>query len=126
MREPRPGLGWSAGRIALRARYADYMDSEAWRRRRRQWLNSWVARHGRPPVCAVCGCPWSLAHGDLHHRSYGRLGHETTTDLIPLCRACHTQVHDLLESTPSWRRLDRAQATDMAVGRLRRRARTQR
>jgi 5-methylcytosine-specific restriction endonuclease McrA len=123
MREPRPGLAWSAGRIALRARYASYMESEAWQLRRQQWLNSWTARHDRPPACAICGCPWTLAHGDLHHRSYRRLGQETTADLVPLCRACHTQVHTLLESSPPWRRLDRAQATDMIVALLRRRAR---
>jgi hypothetical protein len=123
MREPRPGLGWSAGRIALRVRYASYMDSDAWQRRRQQWLKSWLACHDRRPVCAVCSCAWSLREGDLHHRSYRRLGHETTADLVPLCRACHTGVHTLLESSPPWRRLDRAQATDMIVGVLRRRAR---
>ena len=57
---------------------------------------------------------------DLHHRSYSRLGHEGSRDLIPLCRNCHMALHRVLEFDRSWRRLDRAQATDLIVKALRR------
>jgi hypothetical protein len=63
-----------------------------------------------------------LSHSDLHHRSYERLGAEADCDLIPLDRACHDRLHAILESSPAWRRLGRAQATDVIVARLRRSA----
>ena len=43
-------------------------------------------------------------------------------DLIPLCRNCHMALHRVLEFDRSWRRLDRAQATDLIVKALRRKA----
>jgi len=63
---------------------------------------------------------WSLRRGDLHHRSYDRVGHEANGDLIALDRACHTQLHRILDSNPAWRRAGRPQATDVIVARLRR------
>jgi hypothetical protein len=121
VREPRPGLAWSGRRIALRARYASYMDSPAWHQRRQLWLESWTATHHREPACVVCQAPWSLHNGDLHHRSYCRLGHEAFADLIPVCNRCHLLLHAVLERSPAWRRLNRAQATDLIVALLRRR-----
>lgn len=120
MRDPRPGLAWSGRRVSRRAEYAAWMGSGSWQARRQQWLDDWVAAHGGEPTCMVGGGPWSLGRGDLHHRSYEHLGHETDTDLIPLDRACHTQVHQVLESNPAWRRTGRRQATDVIVARLRR------
>ncbi len=69
----------------------------------------------------LCGMWWpcSLRSGDLHHRSYDRLGAERFSDLVPLDRACHDRLHAILESTPAWRRLGRAHATDVIVVRLR-------
>lgn len=96
------------------------MASPAWRARRQAWRASWVKAHAAEPVCQVCGRPWSLAEGDLHHRSYQRLGHETDADLIPLCRTpCHERLHRILESNPAWLRVGRAYATDVIVARLR-------
>lgn len=119
MRDPRPGIAWSFGRLRRRAVYRDYMASPAWFARRQHWANEWMARHGTEPYCLVCGDPWSLRHDDLHHRTYARLGHEAHHDLIPLCRVCHRALHRVLESNPSWRRLDRRQATDLIVVALR-------
>jgi hypothetical protein len=97
------------------------MASPAWFARRQQWLAEWTARHGGERRCLVCGTAWSLRRDDLHHRSYDRLGHEAHGDLIPLCRACHRALHRVIESDRSWRRLDRAQATDLIVTTLRHR-----
>ena len=71
--------------------------------------------------CQVCGGPWTLRRGHLHHRCYDRIGHERFGDLIPLDRHCHDRLHRILESTPAWRRMNRAQATGLIVALLRRR-----
>ena len=123
MRPPRPGLVWSKGRFVRRACYGAWMASAEWLATRQAWHAAHLARHGAPPVCAVCGADWSLRGGDLHHRSYDRLGNERYSDLIPLCRRCHDHLHLVLESVPAWRRLGRAQATDLIVARLARAAR---
>jgi predicted HNH restriction endonuclease len=101
------------------------MASPAWLARRERWREAWVAAHGAEPTCVACGAPWTLRHGDLHHRSYARLGRERHDDLTPMCRACHVVLHRVLESTPAWRRMDRAQAGDVIIARLRRDTRRQ-
>ena len=58
--------------------------------------------------------------GDLHHRSYDRFGVEAFTDLLPLCRDCHTRLHDLWDCSPDWRKLGRSQATIGIIHALRR------
>lgn len=120
MREVRPGSPWSAGRVIRRSRYAAYVESQAWFDRREQWRDEWVRQTGSEPRCAVCGDPWSLSNGNLHHRSYDRLGHERHTDLIAICRVHHTALHDLWDKSPSWRRLGRSQATAGIIAALRR------
>jgi 5-methylcytosine-specific restriction endonuclease McrA len=99
------------------------MAGDAWLQTRQRWLHSWVDRYGSDPTCQVCGAPWTLRRGHLHHRSYDRIGHERFGDLIPLDRQCHDRLHRILESTPAWRRMDRTQATDLIVAQLRRRNR---
>lgn len=118
MREPRPGLRWSRKRLESRARYAGYMDAPAWYRRRERWLSEWVEATGVDPVCAACGGEWTLRTGDLHHRTYARLGRESWRDLMPLCRPCHAELHRIMEGDASWRRLGREQASDLIVARL--------
>ena len=120
MREPRPGLLWSRQRVRRRVYYAVWMASPAWHARRVAWRRAWIATHHAEPVCLICGQRWTLQDGDLHHRSYQRLGRETDQDLIPLCRTpCHQRLHQILESNPAWLRTGRAHATDVIVARLR-------
>jgi hypothetical protein len=124
LRDPRPGIGWSKRRVAIRAAYAAYMASPAWYRSRERWLEAWRASHpGHDPVCLVCGQPWKLWRGDLHHRTYTRLGHENFDDLAPLCCRDHLCLHAILEGIPAWRRLPRGQATAMIIALLHDRAR---
>ena len=121
MRRPRPGLSWSPRRCAIRQQYATYMRSRAWYLRREHWVGEWRRLGGgRDPVCLICGAPWTTRSDDLHHRSYSRLGHESFTDLIALCRSCHITLHQLLETNPEWRKRPREQATDVLVAELRR------
>ncbi len=120
MRDPRPGLLWSHGRVWRRRRYGEYMDSPAWFRRRERWLAEFqAANDGRDPRCVVCGAAWTLRHGQLHHRTYARLGAEAWQDLIPTCREHHDALHALMEHNPAWRRVPREQATDLLVAHLR-------
>ena len=51
----------------------------------------------------------------MHHASYDRLGNEAHEDLWPLCRPCHTNLHDVLDSTKSWRKLSRLVANTHAL-----------
>ena len=120
MRDPRPGIAWSTRRVATRATYRSYMGGFAWLHRRRLWLTTWILEHDAEPLCQICSARWTLDAGDLHHRSYRRLGHEPDGDLLPLCRDCHTALHALLDA-PAWRRFGRARATDALVAVLRRR-----
>ena len=98
------------------------MASRAWLDSREHWRDTYVAVHGVEPTCAACGGRWTLRNGDLHHRSYDRLGRERFDDLMPLCRGCHEQLHRVLECTPACRLMGRVQASDVIVARLRVRA----
>jgi hypothetical protein len=109
---------WSRQRVARRVAYATWMGSRSWLAWRQRWLDKWLAVNGREPVCQACGRPWTLTNGDLHYRSYERLGWERWGDVVPLCRSCHEKLHALYESNPAWRRRGRAQATDMIIARL--------
>lgn len=120
MRDPRPELAWSIGRALARASYRDYMDSPDWRARRRAWHATWLDRHGIGPTCQACGTRWTPLCGDLHHATYTRLGHERFDDLVPLCRADHDALHDILDTAPGWRRLGRPAATAGIIALLRR------
>jgi 5-methylcytosine-specific restriction endonuclease McrA len=95
------------------------MGSRSWLDWRRHWRDAFVAAHGIEPTCVACGGCWTLRHSDLHHRKYDQLGRERLDDLIPLCRACHERVPRILECTRPRRRVARAQASDVIVGRLR-------
>lgn len=68
--------------------YQAYLASPWWVDVKRRWY----AAHQSALHCARCGAfPF-----DLHHRTYKRLGLEQLTDLIALCRACHSSEHDKL------------------------------
>lgn len=120
MRPPRPGSRWSARRLRRRARYVTYIESPDWYARRALWYVDHLRLTGADPSCAVCGRPWRLHDGDLHHASYDRLGHERHADLIPLCRHDHQALHDLWDACPSWRRRGRALATAGIIAALKR------
>ncbi len=119
MREPREGIPWSHGRVRRRQTYLTWMESQEWLDYRAMWRLRWMEVTGAEPFCLVCLKSWDLRSGDLHHRSYSNLGHEKFQDLIPLCRSCHKKLHHVLESSPAWRRLTRAQASDTIVLKLR-------
>lgn len=122
MRDPRPALAWSRQRILRRMAYGCWMASPQWLDVRRRWHVEWALRYGDEPSCVMCGGEWSLTGGDLHHRTYRRLGEERFEDLVPLDRACHDLVHAVWDANPTWRRMDRGLANDLIIGLLRRAA----
>lgn len=120
MRKLRPNQQRSVGRDAHRALYADYMASPAWWERRREWERTELESTGFPNVlCVACGLKWTL-RDDLHHIDYDRLGNEAHEDLWPMHRVCHTRLHQLIESSKSWRNMRRRFANVQALPVLRR------
>lgn len=71
-------------------RYADYIVSKAWERRRNLY---WKTHKKR---CAIC---YSAKFIHLHHTSYRKLGNEKDEHLIPLCAEHHRQFHEKYKST---------------------------
>lgn len=68
--------------------YDRYMQSRAWRRKRRRKLRRTGGR------CEACGLRGRL---EVHHRTYERLGHERMGDLRVVCVHHHasiTRKHD--------------------------------
>jgi len=118
MRDPRAGLVWTQGRVLRRATYDTYMGSKEWWLTREWWHAEYVRIIGHEPGCIACGAGWTLRHRDLHHRTYERLGREQFGDLISLCRPCHIELHQRLESSVAMRKLGRATATDMITSRM--------
>jgi len=67
-----------------RGKYIDYLDSEAWKNKRREAL----VRDNN--VCQVC--KENLAE-EVHHITYENLFNEKLEDLLSVCKMCHNQLH---------------------------------
>lgn len=65
--------------------YREYLGSGHWQNMRR------VALERAKSSCQVCNASDGL---DVHHRTYQRRGWEKPSDLIVLCRGCHTLFHE--------------------------------
>ena len=85
--------------------YRDYIKSQAWQRKRREYYSSNLYKTLKGEGkwnCYCCGC--NNRPLDLHHRTYKRLGNENiSVDLIPVCRKCHSEIHEREKSgTQLW------------------------
>jgi len=109
----------SAKRDEHRTRYYAYMGSDAWRAVRAGWLEEYRVRFVGEPACAVCEKEWQLSRDDLHHHTYARLGAEAFEDLAPLCRSCHSSVHDTIRGSRHWSRMRDVAASIKVIQRLR-------
>ena len=69
-----------------RKAYKNYLTSEKWRNRRKEYLKKWGYN------CQECGYskPGKI---QIHHLNYFRLGEELDSDLIALCKRCHRRKH---------------------------------
>jgi HNH endonuclease len=76
-------------------RYARYLETDHWARRREEALEA------AGYCCERCGFygqrdAQGRRHGlDVHHLSYERLGDEEQADLETLCRTCHREEHGI-------------------------------
>jgi hypothetical protein len=67
--------------------YREYLQTEHWQTARQRALI--LAGH----KCQLCAGRVGL---DVHHNSYERLGGELDSDLVVLCRECHSVFHQSL------------------------------
>lgn len=66
-------------------RYGEYLQSPAWRERRRAALLRSGSR------CQICGATRAL---QVHHVTYVRVGEEFPDDLRVVCVECHVEIHN--------------------------------
>jgi len=66
--------------------YQEYLRSEHWKKRRKEY---WKTHK------SYCFCCNGYAT-ELHHNNYSRLGKEKDEDLVPICRNCHEECHNLI------------------------------
>lgn len=73
--------------------YDRYIHSAAWRKK----ADACLERDGF--VCQVCGGRAT----DVHHLTYDRFGHEDLSDLVSLCRKCHSKAEEIYDpSVTPW------------------------
>lgn len=96
------------------------MKSAAWFRRRSLWVEEELEliAPARQVTCLGCGSAWALSRDDLHHVSYARLGDEAHEDLWPMCRVCHSRLHEIMRSSKSWRKMPASRANHFALALL--------
>lgn len=110
--------------------YREYLRSQQWGFRRVRWFRDCRAR-GFEPACQVCGLTLAEAGSlDLHHTSYAGVhreqdgtwrARESDTDLMPMCREHHRQLHRMMDGKKEFYGWDRRRATVVIVARLRQR-----
>ena len=66
-----------------RERYRRYLQSDAWKTKRKAVLQAAGYR------CRQCGAPAT----EVHHETYKRIYNERMSDLTALCRHCHKAAH---------------------------------
>ena len=66
-----------------RERYQRYLQSEAWKTKRKKVLQASGFR------CRRCGAPAT----EVHHETYKRIYNERLSDLTALCGKCHEAAH---------------------------------
>ena len=66
-----------------RERYRRYLQSDAWKAKRKSVLQAAGFR------CRRCGAPAT----EVHHETYKRIYNERMSDLTALCSNCHEAVH---------------------------------
>jgi 5-methylcytosine-specific restriction endonuclease McrA len=70
--------------VALRGYYKEYLQSDAWKAKRKAVLIRDQLR------CQLCGHEKNL---HVHHVTYDRIYNEDLEDLITLCSDCHSTLH---------------------------------
>ncbi len=68
--------------------YNEYMNSEEWKNKREEILL-------RDMECRACGNQW---YPHVHHLNYKNFGNENLNELIRLCKYCHIEEHEYIDS----------------------------
>jgi len=68
--------------------YGEYLQTDEWQETRRKALKRAQFK------CQLCNSGGQL---NVHHRTYERRGEEDYTDLIVLCKNCHSKHHDKIQ-----------------------------
>ena len=75
--------------------YIQYLDGIEWKLAKIRFYDSeYCTKRGRELVCAHCwepGRPDNPLH--IHHKTYQNLGRERPSELLVLCKDCHTNLH---------------------------------
>lgn len=71
-----------------RDRYEEYIQSESWKAKRRQFF-----AENRRRLCAGCQDK-SIKQLHVHHKTYARFGNEDLADLVAVCQVCHAMIHE--------------------------------
>lgn len=83
---------FSKSESSIRIKYADYMASEAWKKKRNQRV---LYDKGKCQFLIdgrKCGDMNLL---EVHHLTYANLGDELMSDLVTLCSFHHKQIHGI-------------------------------
>ena len=86
------------------ARYAKYLKTVHWKRKREERI--FFAMQAHPPVmprtvrCNGCERFIWLGRIQVHHKSYENIGKEKISDLAVLCSGCHALEHGM--EPPHW------------------------
>ena len=85
------GLPMRRKRIS-KERHTRYMESSKWQEVRSRYYKSklWIKLLDRK-----CYCCQEKKSCDLHHKTYKRFENEKLSDLVAICRECHTEVHEI-------------------------------
>ena len=67
-------------------KYQRYLHTNYWKNLRAKYLETPLIKK-----CIICGNP----NFELHHLSYKNLGKESSSDLVPVCRGCHQNIHNI-------------------------------
>lgn len=70
--------------------YKNYLKSKHWMMKKKEYSKEYER------VCSCCGGKENL---HLHHLTYDRIGNEPLTDLVYLCKECHTKLHKIVNNT---------------------------
>ena len=76
--------GECSSRKFSRRNYIKYLKGKEWKTKRRVFLDKVGER------CFLCGGSENI---DVHHLTYDNIFREKESDLIPVCRTCHKNIH---------------------------------
>lgn len=77
--------------------YKAYINSPQWRLKRKEAFSI----HGTH--CHKCEKQGTVGNLDIHHKTYENFRYEdAATQLVPLCRSCHTVLHEKWKKAPKY------------------------